>query len=127
MDITRILAVAKKVRSGELSIPDLKMESNDEYEALWALVDTRAGVNCASRNQFPNAVPVSAPEFRSTHNSWWGEFAEQKCHEGRIFYDAPVDRPIISSAEESRLGKKGSNTRFRRLDAYIEDNATKER
>ena len=44
MDITRILAVAKKVHSGELSTPDLKMESNEEYEALWALVDTGAGV-----------------------------------------------------------------------------------
>ena len=35
--------------------------------------------------------------------------------------------PIISIAEESRLGKKGSNTKFRRRDGYIEDNATKER
>ena len=35
--------------------------------------------------------------------------------------------PNISIAEESRLGKNGSNTQVRRLDGYIEDLATKER
>jgi hypothetical protein len=45
----------------------------------------------------------------------------------RIFYDAPVDMPIISIAGESQSGKNGSNTQFRRLDGYIEDNSTKER
>ena len=34
MDMTRILAVAKKVQNGELSMPDLRMESNNEYNAI---------------------------------------------------------------------------------------------
>ena len=45
----------------------------------------------------------------------------------RIFYDAPVDMPILSIVEVSREGKSGSSTMFRRLNGFIEDNATKER
>ena len=45
----------------------------------------------------------------------------------RIFYDAPVDMPIISIAEISREGESGSNTLFRQRDGFIEDNATNER
>ena len=42
----------------------------------------------------------------------------------RMFYDAPVDMPIISIAEVSHEGSAGSSTQFRRLDGFIEDNAT---
>ena len=137
MNMTRVLAVAKKIRNGELTLPDLKLESNDEYDAAWALVDTGAGVNCASRKQFPDAVPVNAPEVQLTTAG--GKNLPNKgamrvttvSQEGivreRIFYDAPVDMPIISIAEESKQGKAGSSALFRRLDGFIEDDATKER
>ena len=45
----------------------------------------------------------------------------------RIFYDAPVDMPIISIAEVSQEGSDGSSTQFRKLDGFIEDNATHEK
>lgn len=47
IDMTRIQAVAKKIRNGELTLPDIELESNDEYDCCWALVDTGAGLNCA--------------------------------------------------------------------------------
>ena len=63
--IARIQAVAEKVRNGELTLSDVALESNDEC-CCWALVDTGAGVNCASRTQFPNAERVQAPEVQLT-------------------------------------------------------------
>ena len=137
IDMTRIQAVAKKIRNGELTLPDIELESNDEYDCCWALVDTGAGVNCASKSQFPHAERVSAPEVQLTTAG--GNLLPNQgamkvtttSQEGvvreRIFYDAPVDMPIISIAETSQEGTSGSNTLFRQRDGFIEDNATHER
>ena len=137
LDMTRILAVAKQIRDGELRLPDVELESNDEYDCVWALVDSGAGVNCASRKQFPHAEPIHAPEVQLTTAG--GETLPNRgamkvtttSQEGiireRVFYDAPVDMPIISIAEVSHEGSAGSSTQFRRLDGFIEDNATHEK
>ena len=137
LDMTRIHAVAKKIRDGHLTLPDIKLESNSEYECCWALVDTGAGVNVASKSQFPNAEKVQAPEVQLTTAG--GSLLPNQgamrvvttSQEGivreRIFYDAPVDMPIISIAEASKEGNNGSNTLFRKTDGYIEDNATHKR
>ena len=118
-------------------MPDIELESNDEYDCCWALVDTGAGVNCASKSQFPHAERVSAPEVQLTTAG--GNLLPNQgamkvtttSQEGivreRIFYDAPVDMPIISIAETSQEGTSGSNTLFRQRDGFIEDNATHER
>ena len=137
LDMTRIQSVAKKIQSGELTLPDVELESDDEYQCVWALVDSGAGVNCASKTQFPDAEPISAPEVQLTTAG--GETLPNKgamrvtttSQEGiireRIFYDAPVDMPIISIAEVSQEGSDGSSTQFRKLDGFIEDNATHEK
>ena len=137
MDMTRILSVAKQIRDGELRLPDIELDSNEEYDCVWALVDSGAGVNCASRKQFPHAESVPAPEVQLTTAG--GETLPNRgamkvtttSQEGivreRVFYDAPVDMPIISIAEVSHEGSAGSSTQFRRLDGFIEDNATSEK
>ena len=43
-------------------MPDLNLENNEEYECVWALVDSGAGVNVAKDRQFAGARNVSAPE-----------------------------------------------------------------
>ena len=42
----------------------------------------------------------------------------------RIFYEADVEMPILSVAELSDEGERGSEVRFRRRDGYIEDSHT---
>ena len=137
LDMPRIMAVAKKVRNGEISLPDIELESNEEYQCMWALVDSGAGVNCASRKQIPSAIPVRAPNVQLTTAG--GEplpnsgamliptLSQEGIARQRIFYDAPVDMPILSIAEISKEGPEGSSTNFGRYDGYIEDNFNHER
>ena len=137
LDMTRIHALAKQMRDGTLNLPDLELDSNEEYECIWALVDTGAGVNCASQQQFPDAVPVDAPDVLLTTASGdplpnaGAMKVVTRSKEGvtreRIFYRAPVEIPILSVAEVSQEGPMGSDTLFRRTDGYIEDNQTLER
>ena len=137
MDMARIIAVAKMVSKGEIQLPDIEFDSNEEYECCWALVDSGAGVNCAKRSQFPDAVPVDAPPVLLTTAN--GTPMENRgamkvvtrSKEGivreRVFYDAPVEMPILSVAELSLEGPDGSDTRFRKTNGFIEDNATGDR
>ena len=137
LNMARIHSLAKQLRDGELNLPDLELDSNDEYECVWALVDTGAGVNCGSKAHFPDAIPVEAPEVLLTTASGdplpnkGAMKVVTKSKEGvtreRIFYDAPVDIPILSVAEVSQEGLEGSDTLFRRIDGYIEDSQTHER
>ena len=137
MDMARIIAVANMISKGEIQLPDIQFDSNEEYECCWALVDSGAGVNCARRSQFPNAVPVEAPQVLLTTAN--GEPMENRgamkvvtvSKEGvtreRVFYDAPVEMPILSVAELSLEGPEGSDTRFRKTNGFIEDNVTGDR
>ena len=45
----------------------------------------------------------------------------------RLFYEAPVDMPILSVAELSKEGELGSEIRFRTKDGIMVDNLTKDR
>ncbi len=45
----------------------------------------------------------------------------------RIFYDAPVEMPILSVAGIAREGIEGSSTKFREFNGYIKNKLTKER
>ena len=51
IDRRTVAAIAKQVRNGGYNLPDLQLESNDQYEAVWALVDSGAGRSCARRSQ----------------------------------------------------------------------------
>ena len=53
--------MAKEVINDEIRLPGLNLDTNSEYDCSWALVDSGAGVKCATRNQFPNAAPCDAP------------------------------------------------------------------
>jgi len=61
IDMAHIKSVAQQVIDGKIRLPDLDLDTNSEYDCCWALVDSGAGVNCATRTQFPNAIPCDAP------------------------------------------------------------------
>ena len=61
-----IKSVADQVINGKIRLPHSNLDTNSEYDCCWALVDYGAGVNCATRKQFPNATPCGAPSITLT-------------------------------------------------------------
>ena len=132
-----IKSVVRQVLNGEISLPNLDLENDADYECVWALVDSGAGVNCGTKKQFPGAVPTDAPEISLTTAD--GKLMRNqgamkittRSTEGvvreRTFYNAPVEMPILSVACLALEGDEGSSTTFRRIDGFIEDNHTQQR
>ena len=137
MNRAHIKSVVRQVLNGEISVPDLYLENDADYECVWALVDSGAGVNCGTKKQFPGAVPTDAPEISLTTAD--GKLMRNqgamkittRSTEGvvreRTFYNAPVEMPILSVACLALEGDEGSSTTFRRIDGFIEDSHTQQR
>ena len=120
-------------------LPDLSLENNDEYEAVWALVDSRAGANVANKAvHFPGAKcePFASSEKPVRLSTASGEemvsstkFTIQgRTAEGRArtttFVDAKVDMPILAVSDLSKEGKFGSNIGFDTHGGAITDKIT---
>ena len=108
-----IRKIADAINKGELNLPDLTLESDEEYEAVWALVDTGAGANVASlKKHFPGAVmdPYDPSQPKVTLSTASAELIEgggnftipavtnEGRHVSNTFVDADVDMPILSGA-----------------------------
>ena len=64
------MKIAKDINEGRLKLPDLEVNSNDEYEAIWALVDSGSSVHVIDVEAvLPGAKirkpDADAPEFRT--------------------------------------------------------------
>ena len=134
LNIAHLNAIARDVKSGKITLPDVELADDAEYEYIWALVDSGAGANVARRNHFPHSRKVKAPEISLTAANG-SDLPNRGAREivtrdkdgvavKRIFYDADVEMPILSVAEISQEGSQGSDVRFRRKDGYVENNAT---
>ena len=133
MDIVSLNAIARRVKSGEISLPDIDLRNDEDYDYVWALVDSGAGANVARKKHFPNFTPVVAPQISLTvangqtmENAGAGEVISYS-RQGRIFYEAPVEMPILAVAELAKEGEFGSEVRFRVKDGVIIDNLTGQR
>ena len=134
LDLVSLNAIAQMVKSGEIDLPDVDLENDREYEYVWALVDSGAGANVARRAHFPNFTPVEAPGISLTvangqvlDNEGAGEvvsYSRDGNETKRIFYEAPVEMPILAVAELAKEGEFGSEVRFRIKDGVIIDNLT---
>ena len=51
LDKRTIASIAKQVRDGKLDLPDLTLDSDAQYDAVWALVDSGAARSCARRKE----------------------------------------------------------------------------
>ena len=127
-------AIARQVKSGKISLPELDLANDAEYTYVWALVDSGAGANVARKGQFPNSVQVDAP--RITLSAANGELMPNQgarkvmalnrdgTQTARVFYEADVEMPILAVTELTQEGDQGSEVRFRKKDGFIEDNLT---
>ena len=114
LTIKQVKKIAAAVNRGDVELPDLDLDADDDYEAVWALVDSGAGANVASRSDhFPGAVmdehDPSVPLIKLSTASaeiidGGGNFTiHALTAEGHAnattFVDAKVDMPIISVAK----------------------------
>ena len=126
--------IAKQVMSGEISMPDIDLDDNSDYEVIWALMDSGAGANVAKRSQFPIFTPVDAPPISLTiangdtmENNGAGKvttYTRDGHATTRVFYEAPVDMPILAVSEVAKEGELGSEIKFRAKDGLMVDNLT---
>ena len=134
LNMIQLNAIAREVKEGTITLPELHLSADSEYMYIWALVDSGAGANVARKDQFPASRIVKAPAISLTAAN--GEalpnrgaievttMAQNGTPVNRRFYDADVEMPILSVAELSLEGQQGSDVRFRRKDGYIEDLAS---
>ena len=123
--------------NGKIKLPDLHLQNDDGYECCWALVGSEAGVDCATRKQFPNSIPCEAPQITLTCadgkqvQNQGARKVITRSKEGivttRVLYDAPVEMPILSVSGISQEGSAGSTTAFQQRGGYIEDNCNRQR
>ena len=131
MNFVHLNAIAKDVKDGKITLPELDLSSDSEYMYIWALVDSGAGANVARKEHFPSSRKVLAPAISLT-----GAGGDDLPNRGameittmnkngtpktRVFYDADVEMPILSVAELSQEGQNGSDVQFRRKDGFIQD------
>ena len=133
IDRRTIASIAKSVRDGLYNLPDVRLDSNSEYEAVWALVDSAAGRSCAKRREhFAHThTELKASTVRMATAS--GEELKTKgCFtldvmsaEGHVltqtFEDTNVDMPTMSVTELASNGQLGSDVVFRKHDGAVVD------
>ena len=133
-DFARLCAIARDVKAGRIHLPNVDLETNDEYNCLWALVDSGAGANVARKNHFPDAVPIDAPSITLSTASG-GSLPNDGAHlvhtvhrDGtriaRKFYRAEVDMPILAVTEMAQEGNHGSEIRFHKNHGVVIDKET---
>ena len=69
MDINYLRLIARQVKNGEINLPDVDLDNDEDYEYVWALVDSGAGANVARKKHFSNFKAVKAPQIY--HYSEW--------------------------------------------------------
>ena len=125
-----IASIAKQVSDGTIDLPSLDLESNKDYEAIWALIDSGAGKSCANKSKhFPSVKTRNSPSTArmATANGHElksrGTFTvEGKTSEGQdvtpMFEDADVDMPIIAVSD---LSRENTEIVFRQKDSELVD------
>ena len=128
-----VAQIAKLVRSGKLNLPELDLDHDEGYEAVWALVDSGAARSCARRRtHFAHTSTQLKPSSVRMATASGEELKSRGCFrleavstEGnkvvQTFEDADVDMPIMSVGELSSNGELGSNVLFGEHDGHIID------
>ena len=133
IDKKNIAYLARLVKSGKMNLPDLNLESNDDYEAVWALVDSGAARSCARRRtHFGNTRTDLRPSHVRMATANGEELKSRGCFDVEVFSveghrmkqtfeDADVDMPIVAVSELSTNGELGSNVIFGEQEGYVID------
>ena len=133
MDKRTIASIAHRVKTGTMNLPDLNLESNEDYDAVWALVDSGAARSCARRrDHFPNTTTCLEPatvqmatasgeELKSRGTFRLEALSAEGNRIVQTFEDTDVDMPIMSVVELAANGELGSNIVFSKTDGSVVD------
>ena len=127
----RITEIAQQVEAGRISLPDLDLEHDKDYVAVWALVDSGAGRSCANKAaHFPFVKSPNRPsttrmstangeELKSRGTLGVAARSAEGYDMSQNFEDTDVDMPIMAVTEVSQCGSKGSHVNFRKDDGAV--------
>ena len=118
--------IAGQIAQGKIDLPSLDLESNSEYAAVWALVDSGAGKSCASKaKHFKHVKTCNAPSKARMATASGQELVSRgtfrvkgRTSEGQVvepnFEDVDVDMPIVAVNDLSQentevIFRKGSS------------------
>ena len=133
MSKRQIAKIADQVKKGEIDLPSLDLECNDDYEAVWALVDSGAGKSVANKSKhFKHVATKNQPSQARMATANGTELRSRgtfKVHaqtvEGQVlcprFEDADVDMPIVAVND---ISQKDSEVIFRQDDSELVDGET---
>ena len=79
LNLAHLNSVAKAVNDGTLTLPEVDLDTDKEYDYIWCLVDSGAGANVARKDHFPQSVPCDAPATSLTVAN--GTHAKFRCPE----------------------------------------------
>ena len=128
--------IARQVKNGKISLPEIDVQHNSEYEAIWALVDSGAGRSCAKKDKHfaklkikntPSKVKMSTANGHELHSRGTFKLNAFTAEGNAIqpnFEDADVDMPILAVTDISQNGVDGTETRFRTHGGEIIDLTT---
>ena len=132
--LSHLNAVARKVKAGEIQMPEVDLDQDERYEYAWAMVDSGAGANVARRKHFRMSQRIAAPEISLTVAN--GETLPNQgaravqCYDrngscrSRVFYEADVEMPILAVTELAREGELGTEVNLRHNGGEICDIST---
>ena len=110
----QVSKIAQQIKDGIIQLPDLNLESNEDFAAVWALVDSGAGKSCANKaKHFPFVETANRPSNArmATANGHElksrGTFSVQALTaEGQMikpdFEDTDVEMPIVAVNDISK-------------------------
>ena len=114
------------VNDGDISLPDLDLEHNDDVVAVWALVDSGAGKSCANKaKHFPfldclnnssdtRMSMADGTELPSRGNFHLPALSAEGHDLSQTFEDTDVEMPICAVTELSNCGgNAGSQVIFK--------------
>ena len=106
----QIMQIAADIANGKIQLPDLDLESNEMYEAVWALVDSGSSVHVVDVERVLPGAKTKKPDPRSPgfktacggtvpdRGSADVPFVTAEGHEYNISWrNAPVAMPILST------------------------------
>ena len=122
--------IAGQIAQGKIDLPSLDLDSNSEYEAVWALVDSGAGKSCANKaKHFKHVKTRNAPSNARMATANGQELISRgtfrvkgRTSEGQEvepnFEDADVDMPIVAVND---LSQENTEVIFRKGNSELLD------
>ena len=121
-----VAEIARKIKIGKITLPELDLENNEDFASVWALVDSGAGKSCGNKaKHFPflkgentksdtRMSMADGTELPSKGNFFLPAISSEGHDLSQTFEDTNVEMPICAvSALSTCGGDPGSRVMFK--------------